>query len=119
MLHNGSINWAIKKQSIIIIFIIEAKYIDQCNAGKKNIYLIRILKSIKYNVNESINIKANNQLIMKLTANSIYHFKSKHIDIQYYKVRKLINHEKIELNYIFIKNIIIDNFIKSLKKIKY
>ena len=119
MLHNGPISWATKRQSIVATSTTEAEYIGQCNAGKEAVYLAKTLKSIGYGVNGPINIKADNQSAMKLAANPIYHPKSKHIDIQYHKVRELVDHGEIELDYIFTEDMVADGLTKPLKKAKH
>ena len=55
-----------------------------------------------------------------MTSNSINHSRVKHINIVYHYVRsKVIKEKIIEIEYIFIEQMIADDLIKSLKASKF
>ncbi len=47
-------------------------------------------------------ILVNNQTVIKITNNSVNHFRVKHINISYHYVRNKIKEKTIKLKYIFI-----------------
>ena len=102
-----------KRQNIVVISTIEVEYIDQCNANKKIYFLIAVLDALKYFIDDFIDIRANNQVVIVLIHNFVNHQKIKHIAIKYHKIRKLMIEKIIKLIYISIKNMMIDDFIKS------
>ena len=116
MLHNGPISWTTKRQSVVTTSSTEAEYIGQCNAGKEAVYLARTLKSIGYGIDGPIIIRADNQSAMKLAINPVFHPKSKHIDIQYHKIRELVENGEIKLNWIPTSDMVADGLTKPLKK---
>ncbi len=70
------------------------------------------------NMNLTI-ILADNQATIKLSSNLVNHFQVKHIDISYHYVWNKIEEKAIRLKYILIDQMMIDDFIKSLKSGKF
>jgi hypothetical protein len=64
-------------------------------------------------------IYENNQEIIALIKNSQFHAWTKHIDIQTHFVKEKIINKFIDLIYVFIDEMIIDDFIKFLIKNKF
>lgn len=119
MLSNDPINWPFKKQTIVATFIIEIKYMTQCHAAQEAIYLLRALKFMKFYIETSITLYADNKSIINLTENNVNHFKSKHIDIQFHKIKKWIKNKSIRISYIFIAKMMTDRMTKSLPFFKF
>ena len=74
---------------------------------------------IKNNLDVIIKLKDDNNDVIALIKNRQVNEKSKHIDIVYHYIQDLQKHEKVNVNYIFINEMIIDNFTKSLIKQKF
>ena len=70
----------------------------------------------KDNLDVIMKLKNDNNDAIALIKNRQVNERSKHIDIVYYYIRDLQKLEKINVNYIFINKMIIDDFIKSLIK---
>jgi hypothetical protein len=68
---------------------------------------------------QAIMIYENNQEIIALIKNSQFHARIKHIDIQIQFVKEKMIDEFIDLIYVFIDQMIIDDLIKSLIKDKF
>jgi hypothetical protein len=64
-----------------------------------------------------IKIKDDNIDLLVLIKNSYLHERSKYIDICYHYTRDLAKQGRIRLEYIPIKDIVINGFIKSLKRV--
>ena len=101
------------------IFIIEIEYIDQCIVAKEIYFLTHAFDQLNYTLEEFIDLKVDNQSIIKLINNSINHAKSKHIFIQYYYVREQIEKKNLKLIYINIHDMMIDDLTKTLTKNKF
>lgn len=114
MFWNYFVSHFFKRQNIVAISTIEAEYIDQCNASKEIYFLIVVLIALKYFIENSIDLRVDNQVVIALTHNLVNHQKIKHIAVKYHKIRKLMIEKVIKLIYINIKNMMIDDFIKSL-----
>jgi hypothetical protein len=68
---------------------------------------------------QAIMIYENNQKIIVLTKNVQFHARIKHIDIQTHFIKKKMIEEFINLIYVLIHQMIIDDLIKSLTKNKF
>ena len=71
---------------------------------------------VKNNFDVIMKLKDDNNDIIALIKNRQVNERSKHIDVAYYYIRDLQKHEKINVNYIFINEMIINDLIKSLIK---
>ena len=74
---------------------------------------------IKDNFDVIMKLKNDNNDAIALIKNRQVNKKSKHINIVYHYIRDLQKHEKININYIFTNEMIIDDFTKSLIKQKF
>jgi hypothetical protein len=64
-------------------------------------------------------IYENNQNAITLIKNSQFHARIKHIDIQIHFIQKKVIEEFIDLFYVFIDQMIVDDLIKLLIKNKF
>ena len=119
ILWNESINCSSKRQNTIVIFTIEIEYIDQYNVAKKIYFLTYVFDQLNYTFEKFIDLKVDDQSIIKLINNFINHAKSKHIIIQYHYVREQIEKEDLKLIYININDMIVDDLTKTLTKNKF
>ena len=110
--------WSSKRQLVVALSTAESEYIGECNAAKEAIFLSRSLTSTGYNV-ETINLFADNQAAIKLASNPILHPRSKHIDIQYHKVREVVNDGPLHITYIPTADMIADGLTKPLDLVKF
>ncbi len=120
-LWNESISWSFKHQQCVSTSSAEVKYVNECNAVKKLIFLIQALKEMKYddlNMNSTI-ILADNQATIKMSSNFVNHSRVKHIDTFYHYVRNKVEEKAIRLKYILIDQMMIDDLIKLLKSGKF
>ncbi len=68
---------------------------------------------------QTIMIYENNQNVIALIKNSQFHARIKHIDIQTHFIRKKVTKRFIDLTYVFINQMIVDDLTKSLIKDKF
>jgi hypothetical protein len=68
---------------------------------------------------QAVMIYENNQNVIVLIKHSQFHARIKHIDIQIHFIKEKMIEEIIDLIYVFIDQMIIDDLIKSLIKDKF
>ena len=71
---------------------------------------------VKDNFNVIMKLKNDNNNTIALIKNRQINERSKYIDVVYYYIRDLQKHKKVNVNYIFINEMIIDDLTKSLIK---
>jgi histone deacetylase 1/2 len=64
-------------------------------------------------------IYEDNQDVIALIKNSQFHARTKHIDIQTYFIREKMIEDSIDLIYVFIDQMMVDDLTKSLIKDKF
>ncbi len=79
--------------------------------------MIQLTCNVEYS--QTIIIYEDNQDVIALIKNSQFHARTKHIDIQTHFIRKKVIEDFIDLAYVFINQIIIDDLTKSLIKDKF
>ncbi|KAL4561013.1 hypothetical protein LXL04_033173 [Taraxacum kok-saghyz] len=102
-LAGGAISWQSKLQKCIALSTTEAEYIVAVEAGKELIWLKRFLQELGFLQQEYI-IHCDSQSAMDLSKNSMYHSRTKHIDVRYHWLRQAIEEgllklSKIDTNY--------------------
>jgi hypothetical protein len=115
------INWFSKRQSIVTLFICEIEYTEQTLTAKKIIWLRNLMTQLTCDVeySQAIIIYENNQHVIALIKNSQFHARTKHIDIQIHFIREKVIEDFIDLAYVFIGQMIVDDLTKSLIKDKF
>ncbi len=82
-LFDDMIDWAVKTQFIVSIFIIEAKFFSMLHADKKLIWWIHFFQKLKFDSNQKIMIYNDNLQTMRLFISKILKIETKlrHVDI--------------------------------------
>jgi hypothetical protein len=77
------IDWVVKKQFTISIFIIEAKFLSMLHADKKLIWWIHFFQKLKFDSNQKIMIYNDNLQTIRLLISEILKIETKlrHVDI--------------------------------------
>jgi hypothetical protein len=115
------INWFSKRQFIVTLFICEIEYTKQILIAKEAIWLRNLMIQLTYDVeySQTMMIYEDNQSVIALIKNSQFHARIKHIDIQTHFIRKKMIEKFIDLIYVFIDQMIVDDLTKSLIKNKF
>jgi hypothetical protein len=118
---NDVINWFFKRQFIVTLFICEIEYTKQILIAKKIIWLRNLMIQLTCDVEyfQTMMIYENNQSAIILIKNSQFHARIKYIDIQIHFIKEKMIEEFIDLIYLFIDQMIIDDLTKSLIKDKF
>ena len=91
MLANGPIAWKLKKQPSVTLSTTEAKYYALGLACQEAVCLKQLCQEIFMMFDKSILIFLDNTGAVALLENSVFHSRSKHIDIQWHFIRDLIH----------------------------
>ena len=67
-------------------------------------------------IQDAIIVHVDNQGVIALARNPVFHDRSKHIDIQYHYTRELVKSGKIELEYLPTKEMLADLLTKPLAR---
>ena len=83
-------------QKCVALSTIEAEYIAATEAGKEMIWLKRFLQELGLNQMEYI-VYCDSQSAIDLSKNSMYHARTKHIDVRYHWIREKVENESFHV----------------------
>ena len=113
---DSTISWKTKKQTSVALSSTEAEYVAMCGSAKEAIWLTGLLEDLGIDLQSPIFIFGDNQGVLALTQNPVFHPRSKHIAIQYHFTRGLVQDGRIIVNYIPTEAMIADALTKSLPR---
>ncbi len=119
---NESVIWISHKQQIIIQSTTKSEYIILTDVIKQAIWLHHFLYAIEKSEiykKKIIIVYRDNINFLNLIANSVFHSRIKHIQIQYHAIQDYIERNKIQIQYVQINEMLADNLIKALDHIKF
>ena len=118
-LGSAMISWFSKKQSSVALSTAEAEYIAACPASYEAIWLRKLMSGL-FNLDlDTTVILCDNQSSIKMTENPMFHDKSKHIEIQYFYIRDMIQKGAIKLQYVSTDEQVYDVLTNPLSQIKF
>ena len=97
----------------------EAKYMAASLAACEAIWMRKILVGLFDSHLEPTVIYCDNQSCIKLSANPVFHDRSKHIDIRYHHIRDCVQQRIMLLSYIPTENQDADILTKALTRRKF
>lgn len=112
------VSWESRKQKTVALSSTEAEYIALSDSCKEGLFIRAFLKEIvKKDV--VLTIYNDNQSAQKLCKNSIYHARTKHIDVRHHFIRQFVNNNIIVIKYLCTNDMLADILTKPLCKIKH
>jgi hypothetical protein len=120
-LFDDMIDWAVKKQFIVSIFIIEAKFFSMLHADKKFIWWIHFFQKLKFDSNQKIMIYNDNLQTIRLFISKTLKIETKlrHVNIAKCWLKQLIQNYYFLMNYLFIAKMITNELTKILSSQKH
>ncbi len=120
-LFDDMIDWVVKKQFIVSIFIIEAKLLSMFHADKKLIWWIHFFQKLKFDSNQKKMIYNDNLQIIRLFISKILKIETKlrHVDIAQCWLRQSVQSDYLSMNYLFIAKMIANELTKILSSQKH
>jgi hypothetical protein len=110
----SAISWSSKWQELVTLSTTKAKYVAQTHAAKEVLWLSMLCTKIFDLPATPLTINADNMGAITLAHNDCFHACTKHINIRYHFIHKMIEHGKLILSYIPSANNIADIFTKAL-----
>ena len=96
---SGSVAWESKKQPIVTLSSVEAKYVAATATVCQTVWMRRTLFELQHEQNEPTPIFCDNKLAIALSINHVFHKRSKNIDTRYQFIRELINKNEISVEF--------------------
>jgi hypothetical protein len=120
-LFDDMIDWVVKKQFIVSIFIIKAKILSMLHVDKKLIWWIHFFQKLKFNSNQEIMIYNNNLQSIRFLISEILKIETKlrHVDIAQCWLKQSIQSDYFSMNYLFIAKMITNELTKILSSQKH
>lgn len=113
----GAISWQSRLQKCVSLSTTEAEYVAATEAGKEMLWLKRFLQELGIQQEEYI-ISCDSQSALDLSKNTMYHSRTKHIDVRYHWLRLAIEEKSFKLQKIHTDKNAADILTKVIPKEK-
>ena len=117
-LANGIISWRSHTQKTVALSSMEAKYMAISDCSQQAIWIKTLIKELGIKI-RSIPIYGDNQGSIFISSNAVQESHTKHINICYHYIRKLVVAKEVELQFVPGEMNPADMFTKNLQKIKF
>eukprot|EP01018_Ginkgo_biloba_P021345 Gb_06723 [translate_table: standard] len=114
-----AVSWSNKKQPNVALSSTEAEYKAAVTTACEAIWLKRILADIGLHREEAIKLFCDNQSVLKIAKNPVFHTRTKHIEVHHHFIREQIQRGEIELVYRLTNDQLADVFTKPLAHDKF
>ena len=115
----GAISWSLKKQHVVVLSSTEAEYIMQTHVAKEAPWLHSFLWELCSMPDDPLILNCDNQGAIALAKDNKFHVHTKHIDVRYHFIRKVVEDGKVTVQYIPTGDNVSDIFTKPLTKAKF
>ena len=117
----GVVSWSSKKQPIITLSSTEAEYVALTHASKDIIWIQKLLKDFSsiFTLTLPTTLNCDNQGAIRLSKDSTFHGRTKHIDVHFHFIRQTVSQAHITLLYCPTDDMIADTFTKPLARFKF
>jgi ATP-binding cassette subfamily B (MDR/TAP) protein 1 len=92
----GAVSWQSRLQKCVALSTTEAEYIAAAEAGKEMLWLKRFLQDLGIK-QKDYKVHCDSQSALDLSKNSMYHSRTKHIDIRYHWIREVMDQQLLRL----------------------
>ncbi len=108
------IAWSAKKQQTISLSSTKAEYMVMTHSRKEAVFLNHLFSDLAIPVSNPIPLLVNNQSMIALMENPIFHAHSKHIEVCHHWMCEKVRDSTIQLEYIPTTDQVADIFTKPL-----
>ena len=118
---NKPVTWQANKQNTVTTLFIEAEFLAILQTVKEIIYLFHLMKSLILHLSKFLFIECDNMQIIWLLIAEFFKLQTKlrHVNIHSHWLRQKIQWRSIHLNWMFIKWMIANDFIKTFTFINF
>ena len=107
-------SWKSKKQNVVARSSIEAEYRAMAMATCELVWTKQLLKELKFGEISRMELVCDNQAAIHIASNSVFHERTKHIEIDCHFVREKILSGDITTKFVRLNDQLADIFTKSL-----
>jgi hypothetical protein len=122
LIADGPVTWTSRKQTVTAQSTTESEYMALADAAKQAIWLRHLLYAVRkpevYG-KEMTTIYGDNKGSLDLTANPVFHSRTKHIQVRYHAIRDYVERGEIRLQYIQTDEMLADGLTKALDRVKF
>lgn len=115
-LGSSAITWMSKKQDIFALSSTEAEYIALSAACCQRVGFKQVLAYCGLQHEEPITINCDNNSCIAIAQNSVFHGRTKHVDVKFHHIRNLVAEEVVRLMYCASENQVADIMTKCLEE---
>lgn len=112
LLGESPISWKSKKQSVVSRSSVEAKYRAMALNCCKVTWLVSLLKDLGLKDLGHVHLGCNNQAVLHIAVNPVFHARTKHIEVDCHYVRDQLKASLIKPFYVNTKSQLADVFTK-------
>jgi hypothetical protein len=108
------VSWSARKQSTVSRLSTEAEYKALANATAEIMWIQILLAELKIAQPSAASLWCDNLGAIYLSANPVFHARTKHIEVDYHFVRERVARKQLNIRFISSEDQIADGFTKTL-----
>jgi len=117
-LGDNLISWSARKQATVSRSSTEAEYKSLANATAELIWVQKLLSELRVPHSPVGRLWFDNLGATYLSANPVFHARTKHIEIDFHFVRERVAQRLLEIRFISTNDQVADGFTKALPRVK-
>jgi hypothetical protein len=117
MLAGGAVSWKSKRQESVALSSTEAEFMASTQACKEILWMKDLLWELGMEQG-TVKMFTDNQSSISVMKNPVGHSRMKHIELQAYFIRDLVEQEKVEFSYVPTELQVADSLTKAVPKEK-
>eukprot|EP00253_Pinus_taeda_P026732 PITA_26732 len=118
-LGSSAVTWTSKKQQAVALSSTKAEYRGEVKASCEAVWLRRMLADMHASQTGPTSLFCDNQGVLKLAKNPVFHERTKHVETHCHYIRQLVEDESVQLRYVPTTEQPADIFTKPLGPDKF